>query len=756
MADASPPEVRTLDVHPSVVFKLGEDLISDDVQALVELVKNSWDAEADRVHMVIDTTASMSDALLGSVEGRISVHDTGVGMTLSEIERGWLTISNSDKRERKRTGVARGKRVPLGDKGLGRLGAQRLGHILQMHTRPSSEDAAYSVKIRWADYERVDRLADVPISIQTEIRAGAPNGTDIEIWGLRDQATWSSKNIDELQRQLVRLVSPFGADRGFSVTVTANGVDLGIAEIAESLRDTAAARYWFHYDGGSIQISARLSQRLASEDAEKLAADNGDSFLSWWQRTASESWKNLQLHRINGNWILESRAKIALRDIEPATNPGGEIADPGPFRGEIDFHYLRGPSAGVFDRESEYKDWIRLLRGIQLYRDGFGINMPEDWLGLGRAATGGRSLYGLRPGNVIGFVEISARDNPQLEETTDREGFRKTAAQRNFMKLLDRARDHADRLQESFRRALNDFAREQAQASTPIDTSTPERTVEEVRGRLSKQRSQPSRSAEDATTDDEELDTALEVLEIQIGSLREQLEIAYETMSLGITAEALTHEITTIAQRLSTMARQIRRSQGYRTIDPQVQSFIGEVGAAATTLVKQAAHLNPSLRYKREHKEEFLVGGFCRDNTRFHGDRYQRRGLEVVCAIESDFGVRMNRGRLTQVLDNLLINSMHWLGEGLRLGRTESGRATVTVSTPHILVEDDGPGVSSSVEGSLFDPFVSTREGGRGLGLFVARQLLDPDGASLTLADDRNRDGRRYRFRIDLSAVLKD
>ena len=717
MADEPSAEVRTLDVHPSVVFKLGEDLISDDVQALVELVKNSWDAEADRAHIVIDTTASMIDASLGSLQGRISVHDTGTGMTLSEIERGWLTISNSHKRERKRTGVAKGKRVPLGDKGLGRLGAQRLGQILELHTRSSREDTAFSVQIRWPDYEQADRLADVPISIQAQIRAGAPHGTDIEIWGLRDHATWSSKNIDELQRQLVRLVSPFGTNRGFSVTVSANGVDLGIAEIAESLRDTAAARYWFSYENGSIDISAKLSQRLASENAGQLAADNGDAFLSWWKRTAGDSWENLGLERANGHWMLESRATIALSDIGPATTRDGEIADPGSFRGEIDFHYLRGLSAGVFDREAEYKDWIRLLRGIQLYRDGFGINMPEDWLGLGRAATGGRSLYGLRPGNVIGFVEISARDNPQLEETTDREGFRETAARRNFIALLDKARDHADRLQESFRRALNEFLREQTAANTSIDTSTPERTVKGVRDRV-KQRPQLENAAEDSSTDAEELDTALEVLELQIGSLREQLEITYETMSLGITAEVLTHEIATIAQRLSTMARQIRRSHNFSTMDPQVRGFVGDVGAASTALVKQAAHLNPSLRYKRELKESFIVGGFCRESAKFHGDRYRRRGFDVVCEVKEDFGIRMNRGRLTQVLDNLLINSMHWIEESRRLGRTESGRATITVAAPHLLVADNGLGVAPSVEGSLFEPFVSTKKGGRGLGVW--------------------------------------
>lgn len=755
MADVSPREQRTLDVHPSVVFKLGEDLISDDVQALVELVKNSWDAEADRAQIAIDTSVSRVDESLGTVTGRISVRDTGIGMTLSEIERGWLTISNSGKRTQKQRGVPEGKRVPLGDKGLGRLGAQRLGRILRMETRPSSEDAAYAVQIRWSDYEKAERLADVPISIQTPRRAGEPNGTDIEIWGLRDPTTWSTSNLDELQRSLVRLVSPFGADRGFSVTVSVDGVDLDIAQLAESLRNAAAARYWFSYDDGSIRITSKLSQRLAGDSAELLAQDGGDRFLAWWQQQSPGSWKDRGLRRTKGKWIAESTATRVLRDIGPAMTTSGDVADPGPFRGEIDFHNLRGTGAGVFDRQTEYRDWIRLLGGIQLYRDGFGINVPDDWLGLGSVATSGRSIYGLRPGNVMGFVELSSRHNPQLEETTDREGFRETDALRNFMSLLNEVRKHADGLQESFRRALNDFERKLKQEDTAIDTATPERTVAAVRDRVRSRRPQTSDGGGSEHEADNELDTALEVLELQIGSLREQLEIAYETMSLGITAEALTHEITTIAQRLSMMSRQIRRSPHFKSTDAQIQDFVGEVGSAATALVKQAAHLNPALRYKREQKDDFLVGRFCRDSVKFHQNRYRRRGLHIDCTVDKDFEVTMNRGRLTQVLDNLLINSMHWLEEGQRLGRAGLGRATATVSAPHIFVEDDGPGISPSVEGSLFDPFVSTRRGGRGLGLFLARQLLDPDGAALTLTDDRNPGGRRYRFRIDLSAVQK-
>src|SRR5271157_778198 len=94
------PKGEHFDIHASVVFQLGESLITDSVQALVELVKNSYDADASFCKLDI-STQPISDPMSpfkGAV-GAITIEDDGSGMTLDTIRRGWLTISNSDKRD---------------------------------------------------------------------------------------------------------------------------------------------------------------------------------------------------------------------------------------------------------------------------------------------------------------------------------------------------------------------------------------------------------------------------------------------------------------------------------------------------------------------------------------------------------------------------------------------------------------------------------------------------------------------------------
>ena len=102
------------EVHPSVLFKLGEDLIRDEGQALAELIKNSYDADAKTVRVSVDTDGwydrtgerlpEALESIEDAVQGRILVSDDGSGMTSRAIHDGWLTISSSPKLELKRSG----------------------------------------------------------------------------------------------------------------------------------------------------------------------------------------------------------------------------------------------------------------------------------------------------------------------------------------------------------------------------------------------------------------------------------------------------------------------------------------------------------------------------------------------------------------------------------------------------------------------------------------------------------------------------
>src|SRR6202035_6131564 len=110
----------------------------------------------------------------------------------------------------------------------------------------------------------------------------------------------------------------------------------------------------------------------------------------------------------------------------------------------------------------------------------------------------------------------------------------------------------------------------------------------------------------------------------------------------------------------------------------------------------------------------------------------------------SPFIVLGSRGRLTQVLDNLLLNSGYWIGVAQKQQTVRTGKVTITLDAPRFTVSDNGPGVEPSVESSLFDAFVTRkpRGSGRGLGLFIVRQLLESEDCSVELGPQRDANER--------------
>ena len=229
------------DINAAVVFRLGEELITDVVQALVELVKNSYDADATWVKVSIDTRATneRSQRYKGA-RGVIVVEDDGEGMTEATIRNGWLTIANSPKREAKARGeVTERGRTPIGDKGLGRLGVQRLARNVEILTRPKAEDREYYVAFSWHDFRDTASLGDVPVVLMGSSRdqTGRP-GTKLILSDLCDTDTWQSdQNLQDLQRKLSGMISPFREVQDFLVYLEVDGKQLELAEVAQRVRE---------------------------------------------------------------------------------------------------------------------------------------------------------------------------------------------------------------------------------------------------------------------------------------------------------------------------------------------------------------------------------------------------------------------------------------------------------------------------------------------------------------------------------------
>jgi len=861
------------DIDASVVFQLGERLISDVVQALVELVKNSYDADAKYATVTVNSgdTADSLSISYPDATGYIIIDDYGDGMDLDTIKRGWLTISNSPKRAMKQRGeTTKLGRTPLGDKGLGRLGVQRLGYNVEILTRLEGSPIEHYVAFSWKDFHQEEQLSHVPVRFGTIDPPERKKGTKIIISNLREPEAWTGNAVLQLQTELSAMLSPYEAIKDFHVAANVNGQPLDLIEISAKIRETAQTHYNISFDGERLRVGGRARLSLIRPDqgtAEQkhlyrslVEHNDGQAFFEHLSDQKNAKQFNLRQAQQKG-WFVEYFYEQEFADMdamqpapipltrqltfidvfaspspkESAAEPDSVSpkrrdslkANPGPFHGEIDAFSLGNNTVSesvdrlnldldqnVFNSARQYREHIKRLAGIRVYRDGFGIRVGRDWLKLGGQQTSGGSWYGLRPDNTLGYIAISARDNAVLEEKTDREGFVVTPYYDNFYEMLSRCVRFAADAEEFIRRQWIAFirARQSESAGVP-EKETPENVASHVIGNLARAESyaEPMRnvtSALDRALDETrntmrsvaatlpkestefralqatervlEQNVALAqktftqtahylsdvgrskqevgVLRNQVSALREQIEMMSEAIGLGLTAESLVHEVQNIVDQLAYRNDQIiryLRSQSPR--DARLSAYTSYIETSIAGLRKQLSHFTPSLRYVREQKETIpLFEFFEQEIGDYHRQRLTQENIDVVIAPVGalDFKIRMNRGKLRQIVDNLFLNSEYWVLEELRARRIQRGTITVEIAMPFTRITDNGPGINPSIETTLFEPFVSTkgRGKGRGLGLFVVQQLLDSEGCSIILLPHPT--GRPHTFEIDFTGAL--
>ena len=818
----------SFDVHPSVIFQLGADLISDDVQALIELIKNSYDANATYAHVQVDTKDSpvtqFPETMYPNAIGFIKITDDGEGMSLDSIRNGWFVVSNSAKRQLKASGkTSNGKRTPLGDKGLGRLGSQRLARNVELTSVSSGERSERHVGFSWNDFDNAARLTDVPIKGPIERKASRRSGTTLVLSDLVDPHRWRGPDAKKLlEKQLMELVSPFEGINTFELLISIDGVKLDLATVARRLRQQADTTFSLAFDGTkmTMQGRAKLRQLEPSDRSrkvifeEEVRGNNGSQLLVKLQ-TDSEDYPFSVTAATSAAWFAMFRQAVALEDLDKvALDAELHPLGPGPFRAELDsFDLSRTPDVAAFSNLKEFRGVVKTLAGVRVYRDGFGVRVDRDFLKLGKAWTGGGSWYGLKPANTIGYIAISARDNGNLVETTDREGFKKTPHFLNFEALLQRFVKFTHHTMEFARRETisycDQFVQETANVGPTITTEelaakvsryfestslleakvTALRSSVAMASRQAKEAGQSARrsprltaeqraeaegimrSITDALAGSEaalhdlsdllsqipEIRSAYELLSAQMQRFSERLTEAYEAMSLGLTAEALVHEISVIADGIAERAAEVKKFlDNPARIEAKTKAFVRHVDTSIAALRKQLGHLDPSLKYAREKREPIDMLEFCEALKSYHESRWREGDLlmEIVAPSAKAFVVSVNRGKLTQIFDNLILNSQYWLRESIRRGKQPPGKIIVELKAPRVLFSDNGRGIDPAVAGTLFEPFVTTRDGGRGLGLFIVRELLDSEGSTIKLSRSRNSLGRQYEFELDLSGMI--
>ena len=158
----------------------------------------------------------------------------------------------------------------------------------------------------------------------------------------------------------------------------------------------------------------------------------------------------------------------------------------------------------------------------------------------------------------------------------------------------------------------------------------------------------------------------------------------------------------------------------------------------------------------REQKEIIELEKFWNEELKYYNIRFAQKKINIKLNPITIFSIKINRGKLFQIIDNIVLNSEYWLLENLKTKSINDAEIIVEIERPYLRIWDTGKGVDPSVENSLFEPFITCKSKGRGLGLFIISQFLDAENCSIELLDEKNKFGRKYKFEIDFGRILND
>ena len=475
-------------ISAAVVKQLGEELVSDELTAIMELVKNSYDADAEWIKISINTIKSLEEENLTfkNTKGHIIIEDNGHGMNYTDIISRWLFISGSHKREMKEKGeVTRKGRTPLGDKGLGRLSTQRLGHILEMYSCIDNENELHHVAFDWRQFTEDSSLETVYADYEVIPKLNKKHGTKLVITDLRNPDIWTAEAGDKFRGQLSKLIFPFKENRPFNIYLNINGQPYDLDAINDKLRQQAISSYTLDFDGEKLTIKGTLKlSKLQGNSSEKrelfsrlIQFDNGANFFHYLTNAIDNKKyfiSDVKYSGENGVFFTFKRIFNFDKDIkkeiindEKTQEP--VLANPGKFYGEIDEFNLSGTDEieSAYNKLSEYKQLVKNQVGVRIFRDGFGIKPygmeDNDWLKLSKSQTSGGSFYLLRPENVIGFVSITVKENKFLTEKTDREGFIDSPYAKVFFNIINLTIQNINDVLEKTRRSYDGLKSQDAE-----------------------------------------------------------------------------------------------------------------------------------------------------------------------------------------------------------------------------------------------------------------------------------------------------
>lgn len=779
-------------VTARTVLQLGAELISSDAVAFYELIKNAFDAGSPKVtirvicrlpHQVIESTrdtvakgitaghknwsankcatemreAIAAKILPGSPGGKdlkaqllavtgwddlsnlldeanfIEISDTGSGMSLAELNDVYLTIGTRSRLKQRSEKRSADAKPILGEKGLGRLSSMRLGWKLRVETTKTKEKSWNILEIDWRRFSHESDQLIEDVSISPELGSKKDDigeqGTRLRLSALTGE--WDEAKLSAIAAsEFSKLTDPFLPKARYPISVSFNGSAVTIPNFDRLLTKYANAvgTATFEIDEDEPRLTGEIDYRMRHRT--KVFAVEGEHLLSAVKQEDFSNLLSLGPFTVEFSWFNRK----AIRELE----------------GNIE----------------EIKRVLKLQQqwagGLMVFRDGFRVHPygspDDDWLDLDKKAlaSGG---YKVNRRQLVGKVTISSKTNPELLDQSNREGLRDCEEKRVLISLLKHV------LETIFRTFLNKVE-EELRISEPVTFDDLEELLEKSEEKLASSMQTLAERYPSAAKDHEVM-TGLKsaVADIQrrvndAKSLAESLDSKYAQVihlaGTGLMIEMLAHELA----RATTNALATLSDAGRQDMSPKVSSLVATLQSELTTLQRRLRVLDPLSTSGRQRKSAFDLVEWVTEILDAHTAQFERHGIELTIRTipkGAEYKIKAVKGMIVQVVENLVSNSVYWLVQKRKVHRNFTPAISVVLDTKRqeIRFTDNGPGVPSASRDEIFQPFVTTKPPGegKGLGLYIAREVARYNDASLVLADDvTEKPGRLNTFVFSLGS----
>lgn len=709
-----------------LISTIGEDIIKDMHAAVVELVKNAYDADANNVTIKFKT--------LNDESINIIISDDGHGMTETVVEEKWLVPSTSDKLNRRTSPKGR---VMQGRKGIGRFATAVLGEKLELKT--ISEGVETKLSINWNEFSQNKFLDEILVDIVAS-SSNEKNGTNFTIIGTNEKLfLWNDSEVKFLIKELRKLLTPIeslnsdGIADKFNIFVEFEGFMTDIFNNETIKIEPLPLNDYYDYKvSGIIYPSGKCSLKYHNKNS------GVEETITDFRYYLNEK------ENFSGSITIDFR--IFDRDPEAIENLVNELVDSGEDR------------LG----KNEAKALLNDIAGVSIFRNRFRIRPygddGNDWLSLDKKRV---QMPALRIGanQISGIIEIQDEEISNLVEKSARDGLKEDSYYDGLVSVVCQLLNHIEFKRYSFRQKTGKGRKNHLfgkQIGILTDFSSVKNKVITV--------------MREANLSSQKVD---EVNQFIDNDINEKLKIAQEIetqiamyqgqATLGKIMNVVMHEVRKPLSWIRNQTRNIEGAYGRYTKTGKVEDLdkalkiINEAPEQMEIISNLFNRLNTLATRKRTAMTQFSISEVIQTAIDMFGDELERKNIKVSYRCDSDYIFQGWKEDILAAIANVLENAVYWVD----YAKDEKNIAIECINSDtnfEISIWNNGPKIIKDLleDDALFNPGISgkiTEAGaGTGLGLAIAGEAIERNSGIIIVRETIV----GAKFVIQLSKQIKE